>query len=82
MQIELSTTPIRLPMKMNRSRPLIQNLGPGNIFIDTDNNVSMATGFLITPGSVYEFPVSSAFNRGIWMVSDHDQTDVRVISLG
>lgn len=59
----------------NRSRPIIQNLGPGVIYIDSDEDVTTETGFEIPVGAAYEAPLSGT---QIWMISTHNNTDVRI----
>lgn len=80
MRVLVGTEPYQI--QGNRARPLVQNLGPGNVYLDTDGDVDADSGFKITPGAVYEFPTSGAFSVGIWMVADVDGTDVRVIGMG
>ncbi len=80
MRILLGTTPQQI--KGTRSRPLIQNLGPGNVYVDTDGDVDAASGFKMVPNSVYEFPTSGASSVGIWVVADAANTDVRVVGMG
>lgn len=79
MRILLGTDPVKLPG--NRSRPVIQNLGPGSVYLDTDGDVDSSSGFVIAPGAVYEFPAASSRSRGIFVVSDTADTDVRVVTV-
>lgn len=80
MRILVGTSP--LPIRATRARPLIQNLGPGNVYLDTDGNVDADSGFKIIPNAVYEFPTSAGNSRGVFIVSDTPDTDVRVIGMG
>ena len=77
MKLLVGTTPVALPG--NRQRPVIQNLGPGTIYLDTDGDVSITDGLQLLPDVTYEFPVSGGDSAGIWIVSDAANTDVRVI---
>lgn len=80
MQIILGTTPVKVPG--DRSRPIIQNLGPGNVFFDTDGDVTPSDGILLAPSSVYEFPTPGGASVGIFIVADQADTDVRIVVLG
>lgn len=80
MRILLGTEPQQI--KGTRARPLIQNLGPGNVYVDTDGDVDADSGFRIAPNSVYEFPTSGGSSKGIFLVSDIEDTDVRVVGMG
>lgn len=79
MQILLGATPQRLPG--SRMSPVIQNLGPGSVYLDTDGDVDENTGFVIAPGAVYEFPTAGARSKGIWIMADAPDTDVRVVTV-
>lgn len=81
MRVIVNTTPAVMPGPQTRSRPVIQNLGPGTVYIDTDENVSTATGFQLSPGTVYEFPVSGAYSK-LYAVADEDNTEVRLVRIG
>lgn len=80
MQIILGTTAQRIPG--DRSRPLIQNLGPGNVYVDTDGEVTAEEGFKLVPNATYEFPTPGGNSTGIWIIADAADTDVRVVGLG
>lgn len=80
MRILLGTTPQQITG--DRARPLIQNLGPGNVYVDTDGDVDADSGFFLVPNAVYEFSTAGGNNSGIWVVADAADTDVRVIGIG
>lgn len=80
MQLNVGTTPVQIPG--NRTRPVIQNLGPGNVYVDTDGEVTSADGLKLVPNSIYEFPTSGGNSDGIWLVADQAGTDVRVVVMG
>jgi len=65
----------------DRSRPVIQNLGPGNVYIDTDGDVDVNSGLKLAVNAVYEFPTAGA-ESDIWIVSDAADTDVRIVEMG
>ncbi len=64
-----------------RQRPVIQNLGPGVIYLDTGGTVTVSTGLRIPVGAVYEFPTSGS-EDDIWIIATEADTDVRVIEIG
>lgn len=80
MKLIVGTTPVVIPG--NRSRPVIQNLGPGTIYVDTDGDVSASDGLKLVPNAVYEFPAAGGNSAGIYIVSDTADTDVRVVGVG
>ncbi len=80
MRVLVGTDPT--PIKGTRARPLIQNLGPGNVYLDTDGDVDADSGFKIVPGAVYEFPSAGASSVGIFLIADVEDTDVRIVGMG
>lgn len=80
MRILLGQTPVKL--SSSRSRPVIQNLGPGVVYLETDGDVDVDNGFKLAVGAVYEFPAPGARSKGIWIMADTDNTDVRVVGMG
>lgn len=64
-----------------RNRLVIQNLGPGNVFLGTEGDVSPTIGLKIAVNAVYEFPTTSA-DDDVWVVADAANTDVRVLRVG
>lgn len=82
MQISVGTTSVRLPVETTAT-PVVQNLGPGNLYVDHDSAVSAATGFKLVPNSVYEWPHDLSQATGdIYMVADAASTDVRILVVG
>lgn len=82
MKISVGTSPVQLPYK-GHVTPMIQNLGPGNVYFDAAPDVSISTGLMMTPGAVYEFPRDLSDGGGfIWLVADQDDCDVRIIRVG
>lgn len=79
MRVLVGTTSQKLPA--DRSRPVIQNLGPGDVYLDTDGDVDADSGMKLAVGAVYEFPTSGA-TSDIWVVATQADTDVRVIEVG
>lgn len=81
MQILLGTTPEQI--KGDSSRPVIQNLGPGIVYLDTDPEVTVDSGIKLAVGTVYEFPTAGSLSiEGIFIVADTADTDVRVMDAG
>lgn len=79
MRILVGTTAVQIPV--DRSRPVIQNLGPGDLYLDTDGDVDANSGLKLIPTAVYEFPVAGA-GMNVWVVATQASTDVRVIEIG
>lgn len=78
-QILLGTTPV--PLTADRGHLVIQNnSATANLYLDVNESVTTTSGMKLTPGSVFEFPVSGAANT-IWIVSDTASTDVRVLDI-
>jgi hypothetical protein len=80
MQVTVGTTAVKIPAP-GRARPIIQNLGPGTIYLDTLKTVASSTGLVLSVGTIYEFPVSGG-HSDIWVISDAANTDVRVVGVG
>jgi hypothetical protein len=62
------------------AKPILQNLGPGLLYYDTDDSISADTSIRMPVGSVYEF--AESFTRsgsGLWLVADTADTDVRIV---
>lgn len=82
MQLKVGTTPVQLPYK-GHVTPMVQNLGPGNVYFDNDPTVSADTGVMMVPGAVYEFPRELAVGGGgVWLVADQVDCDVRAMRVG
>jgi hypothetical protein len=79
MQVTVGTTAVEVPIKVSAT-PVIQNLGPGVLYLDTDETVTTATGLKIDVGSAYEFPRD--VDRSVFMVASVASTDVRIMVVG
>ena len=75
----VGTTPVRV--RADRSRPVIQNLGPGDIYLDTDGDVDENSGLKLPVNAVYEFPTAGSLSL-IYLVATEADTDVRIIQMG
>ena len=62
-------------------QPIIQNLGPGTVYVEDEANVSTATGLQIPVGVAYEFPraFDTSRDRTLYLISSQAATDVRVM---
>lgn len=67
--------------KGGRGRPLIQNLGPGTVYLDTDQDATVSDGLQLSVGDVYEFPGGGSSETVISLISTIDATDVRIIRM-
>jgi hypothetical protein len=62
---------------------VLQNLGPGSIYFDTESDVTTATGMKLVVDDAYETPVSTVGVGGnLFLVADQDNTDVRYMAVG
>lgn len=67
----------------NSQQPIIQNLGPGNLYIGTSSTNLASEGIYLPAGAVYEFPATLVDGPGqVWLQADADNTDVRIINVG
>lgn len=80
MKILVGAAPVALPSS-GRTRWLVQNLGPGKVYFDTEEPASTGTGIEIGVGAVYEFPTSSA-DDDITLVASAEGTEVRAVRVG
>lgn len=65
------------------SSPVLQNLGPGIVYVDHDSGVSEDTGFKLVVNAVYEFPRDLGVGGGnLWVVADAADTDLRILVVG
>lgn len=82
MKVVVGTAPVDLTVG-GRGRPVIQNLGPGMIYLDSSSeDVSTESGIQIPVGVAYEFPTAAADDEKVSIVSDAADTDVRVVVMG
>lgn len=63
--------------------PVIQNLGPGDLYFDADPEVSTDTGIRIPVNGGYEFPRDLNLGEGsIYLIASERNTDVRYLVVG
>jgi len=74
-QHTVTTTPVRvLEARTPRKALIIQNLGPGFVYVGFDNSVSSSNGVRLINREVYS---NSSYSGEIWVVSD-SSADIRV----
>ncbi len=82
MRVLVGTTAQKLPGRSSRA-PIVQNLGPGTIHMDSDPNVNAESGLRMPPGTVFEFPRAMTLSGGaVWVVADQPNTDLRMMNIG
>ena len=82
-KITVTTSAVNLPFG-DKARPLLQNLGPGDIYFAPDDAVSVNYGFKLPPGMGYEFPDNLGYGSGwmqVWVIST-STSDLRIGSVG
>lgn len=65
--------------------PVIQNLGPGIVYIGRTSGVTTSNGMQIPVGAVYEWPVAigaGGSSPDVYAIADTAGTNVRVLSAG
>lgn len=66
-------------------QPIVQNLGPGDIHVNTTGVDVATTGLYIPAGGVYEFPATLVEGGGaVWVqvCAGHVSADVRIVNVG
>ena len=65
------------------TQPVIQNLGPGELYIGSSNADLVNTGLYLPVGAVYEWPATVLEGSGsVWLQASSGQCDVRIINVG
>lgn len=59
---------------------VMQNLGPGDIYVDFKDDVSVTSGVKIAASGAYEFPRGAS--QGLYVVASANETDVRIMAVG
>jgi hypothetical protein len=82
MKQTVGTTAVKLPVSASQT-PVIQNLGPGIVYLDGAGTVAAGTGLKLPVGAVYEVPRDLSSGSGeLWLVADAASTDVRFLVVG
>lgn len=80
----IGTTAVKLPFGP-ADRPVIQNLGPGDLYFGSNDGVGIYTGIKLVVGAGYEFPATlsaiPAWDE-VWVVASEEGTDVRIANVG
>lgn len=64
-------------------QPIVQNLGPGDLYIGTSSTSLTTTGLRLPVNAVYEFPNTLAEGAGqLWLQANLDDCDARIINVG
>lgn len=77
----VGTTATTLP-RGGRGFLIIQNLGPGVIYIDVDETATTSGGLQIPVDAVYEFPSNAGAEVEVSVISTEASTDVRTLIVG
>jgi hypothetical protein len=65
------------------TRPIIQNIGPGDLYIYTDSTDIVSKGIWLPAGAVYEFAAPIVEGAGaVWIQADGSNCEVRIINVG
>jgi hypothetical protein len=65
------------------NQPIVQNLGPGVLYVGTTSSNLTTEGLYLPAGAVYEFPTVVVEGPGaIWLQADIASCDVRIINVG
>jgi hypothetical protein len=65
------------------SRPIVQNLGPGTLYLGTSPSNLASTGLELPEAAVYELPTVLVEGAGkIFLRAIGDDCDVRIINVG
>lgn len=63
--------------------PIVQNLGPGTLYVGTSSSNLLTTGLYLPAGAVYEFPQPLVEGAGaVWLLADGGNCDVRIVNVG
>jgi hypothetical protein len=64
-------------------QPIVQNLGPGILYVGTSSTDLTTEGLQLPVGAVYEFPRNLVDGAGqVWIQASGANCDVRIINVG
>ena len=67
----------------NTQQPIIQNIGPGTLYISASSTNLLTTGIMLPMGAVYEFPTTLVEGSGkVFIQASVDSCDVRMMNVG
>lgn len=75
----VGTTAVALAVAAGKT-PVVQNLGPGVIYLDFVSNVSASTGFEVAVDASFTFPRD--LDGTCYVISSQAATDVRILVVG
>ena len=78
-KVTVGTAAVALPVDVGET-PVIQNLGPGNLYLDTASGVTTGTGLQVPVDSVYEW--TRDITKTLYAIADAAGTDVRILKVG
>jgi hypothetical protein len=82
MIIDPAAQAVRAPLSRT-ARPIIQNLGPGTLFMSSTSTNIASEGLKLVTNAVYELPTSLVEGLGeVWLVATGDVCDVRILNVG
>lgn len=79
MKLTVGTTPVRLPVE---GAPVLQNLGPGVLYMDSVPDVDVNTGIRVPVNQAYEFVKKLDLTSGALFLVATQSTDVRYMEVG
>ena len=72
-----------LPAFKGTMQPIIQNLGPGDLYLSTGPTSITSRGLKLPINAVYELPVILVEGAGqVWLAASGGNCDVRIINVG
>ena len=72
-----------LPAFTGSMRPVIQNLGPGDLFLSTNGTNITTVGIKIPVNAGYEVPAILTEGAGqVWLAASGGNCDVRILNVG
>jgi hypothetical protein len=80
---EMAALTNAVPAFGNSSRPIVQNLGPGILWLGNRNEALETYGLKLPVNAVYELPAILVEGAGqIYLKATDDQCDVRIVNVG
>lgn len=65
------------------AQPVVQNLGPGTLYIGSQNNDLPTNGLELPVGAVYEYPAKMVEGaQYLWLHAVGGNCDVRLLNVG
>lgn len=80
-KLTVGTVAVQLP-SYGPATPIIQNLGPGKVYLGDSDAVTAADGLQLEVNGKITLSTGSSSAGPIWLIADAADTDVRVVTLG